>query len=482
MRRLLLGFLSGLAATLSVAQAEDKNTEARPAEPVQVRAVDANKPWTREDRALVLDAYEYNELDWAAIGTNKRIAGFINKASDGLPPTYVCNSKAVESEYRLCRALWFRHSVARELYQTRRQMAKAMGLKWGAYHLARPGNPVQQAQNFLDFAKPTSDELMALDIEDNDPTRWMSLEDAEIFVQVIRERTGRYPVLYTNGSTAQYIGDNAHRFKLLSRLPLWYARYKPEVAMHFPKGNWDTYALWQFVSQTNCNRRACPMRIAGTNRDIDINVADMTVEELRAAWPFDRLLPARESDILVAETVPVPFPRELALAGRVEMRMASVEMPVPGWSERVYAFATSSLDVIATAYLSATEVHAGQAAIASMAGPAGATGHAADVDAITTASIAPPEAAVAATAPEVTGPDVVRRADLPAMMFAPLTGGGEKFEDLFGRASHHGAATGNEDRPLNQHRKLQHEIDKLLVAPFFVGKAEIIKGRVRASQ
>ena len=163
-------------------------------------ASDFSEPWKRADRALVIDAYEYNPIDWQKLSSDKRIVGFINKGSDGLSPPYSCSGNATET--KLCKALWKRHAVARELFQTRRTVAKALGLKWGAYHLGRPGNPIDQANNFIDFADPAPDDLIALDIEENDPEKWMSLEDAETFVRHIHTRLGRLPVLYTNGSTA----------------------------------------------------------------------------------------------------------------------------------------------------------------------------------------------------------------------------------------------------------------------------------------
>ncbi len=125
-------------------------------------------------------------------------------------------------------------------------IAKSLGLEWGAYHVARPGNPIDQANHFLDFAEPESDDLMALDLEGLDTEQWMSLQDAEIFVRHIKYRTGRYPILYANDVTAQYIAANKDRYRLLSRLPLWYARYRPEIGRYFPKGHWQRYALWQF--------------------------------------------------------------------------------------------------------------------------------------------------------------------------------------------------------------------------------------------
>lgn len=280
---------------------------------------DFSEPWRKADRALVLDAYEYNSIDWTALATDKRIAGFISKASDGLAPPYFCSGD--ETAFRLCKALWKRHAVARELFHTRKVMAGLLGLKWGAYHLARPGNPVEQANNFIDFAEPGPDDLLALDIEDNDREKWISLEDAEEFVRQVHRRVGRFPVLYTNGTTASHIADNRARYPLLSRLPLWYARYKPEIEVHFPMGNWQGYALWQFSAQANCGRVRCPYRVPGTPNDIDVNVAPMDVAELREKWPFGGLVDIPADQLAI---VPVPAARDMGLKGNVTITYAEV--------------------------------------------------------------------------------------------------------------------------------------------------------------
>ncbi len=293
------------------------------------KASDFSEPWKNADRALVVDAYEYNSIDWAQLATDKRIAAFINKASDGMPPPYFCFGG--ETDMKLCKALWKRHAVTRELFQTRRVVAKALGMKWGAYHLARPGNPVEQANNFLDFADPAPDDLMALDIEGIDPQQWMSLDDAEEFVRQVHRRMGRFPVLYTNGKTAQYIADNRYKYRLLSRLPLWYARYKPDIDVHFPMGNWQGYALWQFSAQANCGRFRCPYRVAGTPDDIDVNVVPTDAATLRQQWPFGGLIDV-PSDYLAS--VPVPLSREAALAGKATLVYADVATP-PTFEEMV---------------------------------------------------------------------------------------------------------------------------------------------------
>lgn len=261
-----------------------------------------NNPWKSSERALVIDGYEFNEFNLVELGSDKRIAAFIHKGSDGLPAKYRCVGN--EAEVTLCKTKWRRYAVGKELYQTRRALAKTMGLKWGAYHLARPGNPVEQAEHFIEYTNPTEDEAIVIDIEDIDADKWMSLADAEIFARHIRMRLGRWPMLYTNGNTAKFIAKNRMQYQILSRLPLWYARYKPDIQNYFPKGNWDSYDIWQFQSQINCNNRRCPYRVKGANNDIDVNVVDMSVKELRDIWPMDELL-----EMKPPERLPIPLVR-----------------------------------------------------------------------------------------------------------------------------------------------------------------------------
>ena len=260
-------------------------------------ATDANArdvmPWKSTENAIVIDAYEMNIIDWDAMATDKRIAGFISKASDGLPESFSCSGDHNGDTVNHCRTMWRKYAVSRELYQTRRMLARSRGLLWGAYHLARPGNPIDQANHFLDYATPRDDELMVLDIEGIDPDNFMSLEDAGIFAGHIKTRTGRYPMLYTNHSTAKFIAEHRAQYPILSRLPLWYARYKPGIRDVFPMGNWESYALWQFSAAVNCGKRRCPYRVAGTLDDIDVNVAAMSPAALKKMWAKGELLPEK---------------------------------------------------------------------------------------------------------------------------------------------------------------------------------------------
>ncbi|WP_246716126.1 glycoside hydrolase family 25 protein [Aurantimonas sp. DM33-3] len=307
-----------------------------------------NAPWKSEDNALVIDAYEFNPINWQELASDKRIAGFINKASDGLPPEWSCG-KSSGDDYKLCKNRWWKYSVTKELYMTRREMAKMKGLLWGAYHLGRPGNPREQADHFVDFAEPAEDDLIALDIEDNSD-EWMSLSDAEIFADQIKIRTGRYPVLYTNGSTARYISQNKAEYPLLSRLPLWYARYREDITGKFPEETWPSYALWQFSSMHNCNSRSCPYRVKGAKTDIDVNVSSLDVAGLKAAWPFAELIdePKQETD------------PAMLVASLDEGTKAEIAKAAKPRSEAAKAKGTPSAPVVGTvaAAYGPSEVHA----------------------------------------------------------------------------------------------------------------------------
>ena len=219
-------------------------------------ANDYSYPWRDKSKAIVIDAYEKNPIDWKKLVTNKQVVGFIGKSSDGLPPRWGCR-KRNKVENTLCKKTFQNYWLKKELYKSRRMIAKSLGLKWGAYHLGRPGNPIDQANHFVDFTNPGPDDLLALDIEHDDPKKWISLRDAETFVKHIKFRTGRYPILYTNHDTAKRIAARRHELPTLSRLPLWYARFTSRIPGVFPMGNWDNYALWQFSAQANCNKRRC---------------------------------------------------------------------------------------------------------------------------------------------------------------------------------------------------------------------------------
>jgi lysozyme len=217
------------------------------------------EPWKDSTKAIILDPYQENPINWDLLATDQRVVAIIHQATKG-------SSKDWE-------------------YAARKSEAKKRGYKWGSYHLGLRGDPLKQADFYLATAKPEADEVMALDIESLDISKDMSIDDARQFINRVKEKTGRYPLLYGNDNVIREISRKFGRDQMFSKVLLWYARFLREIK-DFPKGTWDTYTLWQFSSEVNCNKRMCPYRVPGTLPDMDINVYNGTIEELRMNWPF----------------------------------------------------------------------------------------------------------------------------------------------------------------------------------------------------
>ena len=223
-----------------------------------------NQPWKNPSIAIAIDPYERNNIDWNKLATDKRVVAIIHRATIGLR--------------------------ADAKYAERKIEAKRRAYKWGAYHFGTPGDPIKQADFFLETVKPEPDDLIALDLESDDATKHMSFANAKIFINRIKQKTGRYPLVYANNDVARAINVQFGQDEVFSQTPLWYARFKRSVT-DFPQGTWQTYAIWQFSSEMNCNpgnRAACLYSVPGTEYDMDVDVYNGTIEELRTNWPFDR--------------------------------------------------------------------------------------------------------------------------------------------------------------------------------------------------
>ena len=223
-----------------------------------------NEPWKNPKIALAIDPFEGNDINWDELATDTRVVAIIHRATIG--------------------------DRADRKYAERKIGAKKRGYKWGAYHFGKPGDPIKQADFFLDTVRPERDDLIALDLESEDATKHMSFDDARVFMKRIKEKTGRYPLVYANNLVTKAIAERLGQDDVFAKTHLWYARFKRAVT-DFPAGTWKTYTLWQFSSELNCtaaNRPACLYTVPGTEYDMDVDVYNGTIEELRSKWPFDR--------------------------------------------------------------------------------------------------------------------------------------------------------------------------------------------------
>ncbi len=217
-----------------------------------------DRPWEREDTSIVIDAYEDNGIDWNKMAKDKKMVGIIHRSSIGL--------------------------VIDKKYLERRKIASERGYLWGAYHLGRRGNTIQQADLFLSLIEDTSNTLMILDLEDTGSSNFMSIDEAVIFMDYIYEKSGRIPTVYANHSTTIKINSLLKNNALFHQAKLWYARFRSNIP-DFPKGLWSNYFLWQFSSEINCSKTgSCLYNVPGTDANMDINVFNGPESELRSMW------------------------------------------------------------------------------------------------------------------------------------------------------------------------------------------------------
>src|SRR6476619_2710051 len=135
--------------------------------PVFAQSPEFNEPWKNPQVANAIDPFEGNDIDWDKLATDKRLVAIIHRATIG--------------------------GRIDQKYAARKAEAKSRGYKWGAYHVGKPGDPIAQADFFLATAKPEADDLLALDLESTDFEKYMSFEEARLFINHIKEQTGRYP-------------------------------------------------------------------------------------------------------------------------------------------------------------------------------------------------------------------------------------------------------------------------------------------------
>src|SRR5258708_28377841 len=149
-----------------------------------------SEPWKNPKVAIAIDPFEKNEIDWDLLATDPRVVAIIHRATIG--------------------------DRADLKYAERRDEAKKRGYKGGAYHLGKPGDPVRQADFFLETVKPGKDDLLALDLESPDATKHMSFDEARVFINRIKEKTGRYLFVYANNLVTKAISEQSGADKVFA--------------------------------------------------------------------------------------------------------------------------------------------------------------------------------------------------------------------------------------------------------------------------
>ncbi len=148
-------------------------------------------------------------------------------------------------------------------YSINRSGAETVGLRFGAYHFARPGgsgdaalvaNAIVQADLFLDVAQPQPDELPpVLDLETKGGLAPAALETwTSAWLDHVAARTGVKALVYSSpnfwktalGDTTG-VADGGN--------PLWIAHWTTKAAPIVPGGNWGglSWTFWQYTSKAS---------------------------------------------------------------------------------------------------------------------------------------------------------------------------------------------------------------------------------------
>ncbi len=178
-------------------------------------------------------------------------------------------------------------------YAARAEAAVHHGMLWGAYHFANASDPIRQADQFVGFvgaeARRTGGQgtLLVLDFEKNNhyPGGTMSVSQAAAFAERVREKTGKYPGIYSNENRLRALmssGSDSAAQAVLRKCWLWVANYHYVPGAIEPWGNWT---LWQYTGDGICDlpRAAYPMAVANMH-NAERNIFRGSVEGLRAFW------------------------------------------------------------------------------------------------------------------------------------------------------------------------------------------------------
>lgn len=163
-------------------------------------------------------------------------------------------------------------------YREKKRLLKNNGIKWGSYHYASGADVLLQVENYLNYAMPENDELMALDYEPSSSGANMTYAQMVEFVTLVFQETGRYPAVYGG----RFLSDVLQGIEqsVLSKCPLWYSRYDASPS-GIPK-IWKTWTLWQY---TNGSVGPDPQTVKGYGR-CDRDTFNGTKAELLKSWPL----------------------------------------------------------------------------------------------------------------------------------------------------------------------------------------------------
>lgn len=156
-----------------------------------------------------------------------------------------------EVDFSITKATDFYSSMAKGFVDTKAFVNLAgmeeNGFVTGGYCWLQPKqDPKLQAEFYVNefYSKVDVDFPPVLDFEDNNVISWNDmLWRAQVWLEIVEEKTGRTPIVYT--SPGYMMNFDRTKSGFLSRYPLWIAHY---IQRNYPTipHQWDDWMIWQY--------------------------------------------------------------------------------------------------------------------------------------------------------------------------------------------------------------------------------------------
>lgn len=163
----------------------------------------------------------------------------------------------------------------------------ANGRLRGLYHYAGGGDPVAEADYFLQYVgDKVGQAVLALDWESYQNSAWKDTTWCRRFVDRVHERTGVWPLIYTSESALYQAANCANNCGLwVAKYPFnWRSWVVPDMSVN--TNPWDTYTLWQFAGEDE------DRSVANVDEDGWQKIANPTGGEIQYTKPAETQAPA----------------------------------------------------------------------------------------------------------------------------------------------------------------------------------------------
>ncbi|MEG0239516.1 MAG: GH25 family lysozyme [Anaerorhabdus sp.] len=161
---------------------------------------------------------------------------------------------------------WYTNPDGDKQYQT----AKAKGRLLGSYHYAEGGDPVAEANFFVDSIQGYIKEAtLWLDWEQGENKAWGNTNWCRAFVNHVYARTGVWCGIYVQASALNQVAN------LASDCPLWIAGYPTNdpgwtvPTFMYSTAPWPVYTIWQFTSGGKLDKNIANLTAADWKRIAD---------------------------------------------------------------------------------------------------------------------------------------------------------------------------------------------------------------------